>query len=76
MMANLFDILIASGLGAPRAYIDPNTGGMLFQVLAMALAAFSGILIFFSRQIKAGVARLRRGLRKDEPPQDSNEKRK
>jgi hypothetical protein len=76
MMANWFDILTAAGLAAPRAYIDPNTGGMLFQVLAVMLAAFSGLLFFFSRQIKAGAARLRRSLRKDEPPQDADEEHK
>jgi hypothetical protein len=41
-------------------YIDPNTGGMLFQVLAGAFAVLSGTLFFFSRQIRQGIARLRR----------------
>ncbi len=45
------------------AYIDPNTGGMLFQVLAVLFAAFSGIVLFFSRQIKTFFARLMRTLR-------------
>ncbi len=44
-------------------YIDPNTGGMLFQVLAGVLAAVSGVLFFFSRQIRQGIARLRRRRR-------------
>ena len=47
-------------LAAPRAYIDPNTGGMLFQLLAVFFALFSGILFFFSRQIKEMFARFRR----------------
>jgi len=47
-------------------YIDPNTGGILFQALAGILAAVSGVLFFFSRQIRSGIARLRRGRRKDE----------
>lgn len=47
-------------------YIDPNTGGMLFQVLAVALAAVSGVLFIFSRKIREGIARLRRRMRKDE----------
>lgn len=55
---------------APTAYIDPSTGGMLAQVLAVALAAFSGILFFFSRQIKTGLARLRRKLRHEESDSD------
>jgi hypothetical protein len=74
MLTNFLHSLIASGLSAPKAYIDPNTGGMLFQVLAVLLAAMSGILFFFSRQIKAGIARLRRGLRKDEPEQEAGDK--
>ena len=42
------------------AYIDPNTGGMLFQILAVLLGVFSGVLFFFSRQIKAWFASIRR----------------
>ncbi len=41
-------------------YIDPNTGGMLFQVLAGLFAVISGVLFVFSRQIRQGIARLRR----------------
>lgn len=44
-------------------YIDPNTGGILFQVLAGILATLSGIVFFFSRKIREGVARVRRKLR-------------
>lgn len=47
-------------------YIDPNTGGILFQALAGLLAVFSGVLFFFSRQIREGIARLRRRGRKDD----------
>jgi hypothetical protein len=57
---------LAGGLFSPQAYIDPNTGGMLFQILAALLAVFSGILFFFSRQIKTLFARLRRKVRGDE----------
>ena len=45
------------------AYIDPNTGGMLFQVLAAAFAALSGFVLIFSRQIRSAFARLKRYLR-------------
>ena len=44
-------------------YIDPNTGGMLFQVLAVAFAALSGFVLVFSRHIRSAVARVRRSLR-------------
>lgn len=46
-------------------YIDPNTGGMLFQVLAALLAVFSGAALLFSSKIRALVARLRRNKRQN-----------
>ena len=48
-------------------YIDPNTGGMLFQLLAVLLAFFSGAALLFSSKIRASMARLRRKTRSDEP---------
>ena len=33
-------------LSAPEAYIDPNTGGMLFQVLAIVFTFLSGFILF------------------------------
>jgi len=47
-------------------YIDPNTGGILFQALAGLLAVFSGVLFIFSRRIREGIAQWRRRNRKDE----------
>jgi len=47
-------------------YIDPNTGGILFQALAGIVAAVSGVLFFFSRQIRESIARFRRRARKDD----------
>jgi len=44
----------------PLAYVDPSTGGLLFQVLGLIVATLSGYLFFFSRQIRSGLARLRR----------------
>ena len=44
-------------------YIDPNTGGMLFQILATFLALFSGFALLFSSKIRAYVARIRRSRR-------------
>lgn len=46
--------------GSALAYIDPSTGGMLFQVLAMVFAVFSGLIFFFFRQIKSAFARFKR----------------
>lgn len=47
-------------------YIDPNTGGFLFQALAGLFAVFSGVLFFFSRNIRQWFARLRRRGRKED----------
>jgi hypothetical protein len=47
-------------------YIDPNTGGVLFQVLAGVLAVLSGGLLVFSINIRQWISRLRRSARKDE----------
>ncbi len=32
-------------------YIDPNTGGMLFQILAVLFGLFSGMILIFSSKI-------------------------
>jgi hypothetical protein len=48
-------------------YVDPNTGGMLFQVLAVLFGALTGTLLFFSSKIRMLAGRLRRLLQsKDE----------
>ncbi|GAB4498880.1 MAG: hypothetical protein OHK0052_12930 [Anaerolineales bacterium] len=54
---------------APAAYIDPNTGGMLFQILAVLFATFSGVIFFFSRQIKTFFAKIGRTFRKENDTQ-------
>ena len=56
-------------------YIDPNTGGVLFQALAIAFAAFSGVILVFSSKIKMGIAKLRRSFRKDAEESKSAEKK-
>ena len=56
--------------GVFNMYIDPNTGGMLFQVLAGVLIAGSGILLFFSRNIREAIAKLRRRMRKEDEEQN------
>jgi hypothetical protein len=43
-------------------YVDPSTGGLLFQLMAVIFAGISGVLFFFSRQTKSALARLRRFL--------------
>jgi len=49
-------------------YIDPNTGGMLFQLLATLFGVISGAVLLFSSKVTMFVSRtLRffRGLKKD-----------
>ena len=47
-------------------YIDPNTGGIIFQALVGLFAVISGGLFFFSRNIREYFARLRRKSRGDD----------
>lgn len=51
-------------------YIDPSSGGMLFQVLAIAFGAISGVVLMFSGKIKMTIAKWRRS-RKTEEQNDS-----
>ena len=74
IIVNLFHLIPT--LGAPAsglAYIDPSTGGMLFQILAVIFAFFSGFVFFFSRQIKIFFARLQRRMR-GQPEETNTEK--
>ena len=53
-------------------YIDPNTGGVLFQALAAVFVAVSGLLLVFSGRIRGYFSQLRRKARenKKEKPED------
>lgn len=44
-------------------YIDPNTGGLIFQVLLIMFGVFSGAVLIFSSKIKMGIAKFRRSIR-------------
>ena len=44
-------------------YIDPNTGGMLFQILAVVFTAISGLILVFSGRIRMFLTRIRRRSR-------------
>jgi hypothetical protein len=48
------------------AYIDPNTGGMLFQILAVLFGVISGALLLFSGKIKGYYYRIRRRMQRSE----------
>jgi hypothetical protein len=44
-------------------YIDPSTGGMLFQALAVVAGTVSGAVLLFSRKIRLLSGRVRRLFR-------------
>ena len=56
-------VSVVNASPAYAAYIDPNTGGMLFQILAILFTFLSGILLFFSARIRMAFARAKRRLR-------------
>ena len=58
---------------AQAGYIDPNTGGMLFQILAVIFSVLSGIILIFSGRIKMMVFRIIRLLNGAKEKQQSNE---
>jgi uncharacterized YccA/Bax inhibitor family protein len=58
---------------AHAAYIDPNTGGMVFQVLAVLFGVISGMILLFSSRIKAAYYRVRRSLRNEEQGEEEAE---
>jgi hypothetical protein len=48
---------------ASAAYIDPNTGGMLFSLLAVIFGALSAMILLLSGKIKMFFSRTKRRLR-------------
>lgn len=76
----LVALALPSGI-VEAAYVDPNTGGLLFQLLAASFAILSGFVLVFARRIRIAMAkaarlvreRLGRGERGDSissPPSD------
>ena len=63
---SLLFVLVISLVGttpAYAAYIDPNTGGMLFQVLAVLFGVISAMILVFSSKIKMLYYRVTRLIR-------------
>jgi hypothetical protein len=59
-------------------YIDPNSGGMLFQILLVAFGMISGTVLIFSSKIKMGISKIRRSIREKRDqidPSDLNSKK-
>jgi hypothetical protein len=44
-------------------YIDPNSGGLIFQALLIVFGLISGTVLIFSSKIKMGFSKLRRSFR-------------
>ena len=68
----VFAFTFIAARSAQAGYIDPNTGGMLFQVLAVAFGLFSTIIFIFSSRIKMFFYRLRRTFRGEETEDSLN----
>jgi hypothetical protein len=50
-------------------YIDPNSGGMLFQTLVVLFGIFSATILVFSGKIRLAIAKLRRQIRNRNSPE-------
>ncbi|MCB8944510.1 MAG: hypothetical protein H6658_12240 [Ardenticatenaceae bacterium] len=56
------------------AYIDPNSGGLLFQMLAVIVGLLSGLVLLFSSRIKMLLARISRYIRERGHDQEETNK--
>ncbi len=57
-------------------YIDPGSGGMLFQVLAVAFGVISGTVLMFSGRIKMMIAKWRRSRKGEETTAENTSEKK
>ncbi|MCP4356835.1 MAG: hypothetical protein GY796_02310 [Chloroflexi bacterium] len=74
IIALLLVLLSAQAVfAAPQAYLDPNTGGLIFQVLAVVFATLSGFIFMFSSRIKMWFARNKRKRREENEEEPSSE---
>jgi hypothetical protein len=58
---------------ASAAYIDPNTGGMLFSLLAVIFGALSAMILLLSGKIKMFFSRTRRRLKRSSENDEDDE---
>ena len=54
-------------------YIDPSSGGMLFQALLVVFGLISGSVLLFSSKIKMAFAKLMRNFREKSNDDESVE---
>jgi hypothetical protein len=66
-------IALATTRPAYAAYIDPNTGGMVFQLLAVIFSVVSGLVLLFSSRIRMAFFRLKRRVKGQEDTQEEIE---
>jgi hypothetical protein len=71
-MVNTFKLITlltvhTNSMFTSTAYIDPNTGGMLFQILAVLFGVISGLFLVFSGRIKNLFYKIRRRMSKSSP---------
>ena len=50
-------------------YVDPNSGGMLFQALLVMFGVLSAAILIFSGRIRLYIAKLRRQIRDRNNPE-------
>jgi len=55
-------------------YIDPSSGGVLFQALAAAFVAVSGVVLVFSGRIRGFFSQLRRKSREGKKDSGADQK--
>jgi hypothetical protein len=69
----VFIIGFLNPLPASAAYIDPNTGGMLFSLLAVIFGALSAMILLLSGKIKMFFSRAKRRLRHSSEIEDDED---
>ena len=60
-------ILILLSSSSAHAYIDPNAGGLLFQLLMPVFAALTGVWMFCRRWLASYLRRLWRWIARRKP---------
>lgn len=54
-------------------YIDPNSGGLIFQILVVMFGVISGAVLLFSSKIKIGISKIQRTVREKFRKEENSE---
>ena len=73
MPSILMIILIASAQPKPVTYLDPNMGGLLYQILIVSLTSILGVLIIFSRKVRTFFRNLINSIKKPSQREDEHD---